>query len=129
MRDEARKRGGRERETEKVIKEIMDGSLRELQRTNSHFQFASGQRERGRLRRRRRSEGVKAKPFYRRLDPCRPSVRFRYRILSAAEEFHFKSFPFKLSTYLSTSRGELRLYLKGTDKTARRDARVVLINT
>lgn len=33
---------GRGREIEKVIKEIMDGSLRELQRTNSHFQFASG---------------------------------------------------------------------------------------
>lgn len=38
---ERERRGGRERETEKVIKEIMDGSLRELQRTNSHFQFAS----------------------------------------------------------------------------------------
>ena len=43
-----KKRGGKERErerekkTEKVIKEIMDGSLRKLQRTNSHFQFALG---------------------------------------------------------------------------------------
>jgi len=34
--------GCRRREIGKVIKEIMDGSLRELQRTNSHFQFASG---------------------------------------------------------------------------------------
>lgn len=41
-RERKRKRDrGRGRETEKVIKEIMDGSLRELQRTNSHFQFAS----------------------------------------------------------------------------------------
>jgi len=32
----------RRREIEKVIKKIMDGSLRELQRTNSHFQFAPG---------------------------------------------------------------------------------------
>jgi len=42
-RDEGEKgEGCRRREIGKVIKEIMDGSLRELQRTNSHFQFASG---------------------------------------------------------------------------------------
>lgn len=83
----------RKRETEKVIKEIMDGSLRELQRTNSHFQFASGQGERKRRRRRRRSAGSKPNHSTDGLDPCRPSVRFRYRILGAAEEFRFKSFP------------------------------------
>lgn len=42
MRIEKRGSGS---ETEKVIKEIMDGSLRELQRTNSHFQFAAGWKE------------------------------------------------------------------------------------
>lgn len=39
-----REKGERERKKErgKVIKKIMDGSLLQLQRTNSHFQFAPG---------------------------------------------------------------------------------------
>lgn len=41
-----REKGERERKKErgKVIKKIMDGSLLQLQRTNSHFQFAPGGR-------------------------------------------------------------------------------------
>lgn len=41
-----REKGERERKKErgKVIKKIMDGSLLQLQRTNSHFQFALGGR-------------------------------------------------------------------------------------
>lgn len=54
----------------------MDGSLLELQRTNSHFQFASGARERW-----------GSKPTHStRLDPCRPSVGCR--VFSTPEEFH-----------------------------------------
>ena len=65
----------------KVIKKIMDGSLLQLQRTNSHFQFASG---------RAWVVGVKANSFYW-LDPCRPSLRGGPRVFSAAEEFHFEA--------------------------------------
>lgn len=42
--------------------------------------------------------GVKAKPFYRQLDPCRPSIGFR--VFSTAEEFHFKSFPSEIPALL-----------------------------
>lgn len=44
-----REKGERERKKErgKVIKKIMDGSLLQLQRTNSHFQFAPGAGGRG----------------------------------------------------------------------------------
>lgn len=109
------------RETEKVIKEIMDGSLRELQRTNSHFQFAAGK---GAGESGRRERGVKAKPFYR-LDPCRPSIGFR--VFSTAEEFHFKSFPSK-----RLLRGDLRLYSKEAiswQNETTRARSIVLINT
>lgn len=78
-----REKGERERKKErgKVIKKIMDGSLLQLQRTNSHFQFAPGAG----------GEGVKANsrsnppP-----DPC-PFLDWSRDILQAPEEFYFSA--------------------------------------
>lgn len=94
-----REKGERERKKErgKVIKKIMDGSLLQLQRTNSHFQFAPGAG----------GEGVKANSRSNpRPDPC-PFLDWSRDILQAPEEFyfsaHFRPSPHPTLRQLATS--------------------------